>query len=188
MKILSSAPLNSSPAGSRFCRLLPIAMLAILGACGVQETAQAQTNQRFIRDRTAPRWATGDKIIFVAAEWRGRFTYGNAEDTFWKAVRQLKKKDLSCRQGRFDRRMAYDRHAVLGWYNASRKRGNWVAVRIRPGGTSSQYFTNDYRPFTTTSGWKILTWRDRNTNGHTIRIQFGDDDRGGLATILHPIR
>lgn len=126
----------------------------------------------------------GDRIILVATEFRGEFTYGTAERTFLAAYNTLKRENKSVSIGRYNRRLASDRHTVYGWYNVDREEYGFIAFRILANGRSAQTI-DTHGASDVINDWHYESWH---TNGYRVTIQIADDDAGGVAAIFHPIK
>lgn len=126
----------------------------------------------------------GDRIILVATEFRGEFTYGKAESTFLAAYNALKRENKSVSFGRYNRRLAGDRHTVYGWYNVDRNEYGFIAFHILSSGRSAQII-DTHGVSDVISDWHYESW---STNGFRVTIQIADDDAGGVAAIFHSIK
>jgi hypothetical protein len=126
----------------------------------------------------------GDRIILVATEFRGEFTYSKAESTFLAAYNALKRDNKSVSIGRYNRRLASDRHVVYGWYNVDRDEYGLIAFHILSNGRSAQIIDTQGAS-DVINDWHYESW---NTNGYNVTIQIADDDAGGVAAIFHAIK
>jgi hypothetical protein len=126
----------------------------------------------------------GDRIVLVATEFRGEFTYSKAENAFLAAKSTLVRQNKTVSTGRYDRRLASDRHVVYGWFNIDREEYGFVAFKINSNGRSALTVDNEGNT-KSINDWDYQSW---DTNGFTVTIQIADDDRGGVAAIFHPIR
>ncbi len=126
----------------------------------------------------------GDRIYLVATEFRGEFTHSAAQRTFFAAQESLVRKNQTVVFGRYNRRLAADRHVVYGWYNATRDEYGYVAFRIFSDGKSGQLLNHDGST-RTINDWYYANWT---TNGFKVTVQLCDDGRGGVAAIFHTIK
>ena len=135
--------------------------------------------------------AFGDKVVLVVAEWRGGFNKQNATNVFNGAVKNLRDRGRTCVESNAARQMtgdevqkrtlAQDRHAVVGWHNLSTGGFIWFAIQRGNEPTWIRYVKCDENTTSIGNGWKVV---NTETNGKRIRIQFADDDAGGVAWIF----
>ena len=97
--------------------------------------------------------AVGDRVVFIATEWRGGFSGTIANRVFKKAIGERIRKGNSAAEvtqakkmgaradGHQTRKLAPDRHMVIGWYNIDRKRHKWYAIKITSA-TTFRYLTS----------------------------------------------
>jgi hypothetical protein len=126
----------------------------------------------------------GDRILLVAAEFRGEFTHSAADRAFDRACDYLRDNNQTVAAGRYNRRLASDRHVVYGWYNVTRGEIGYVAFRSLGDGRSAEIVTNNGTT-RIINDWRYESWT---TNGYKVTIQIADDDRGGVAAIFHSIK
>ena len=132
--------------------------------------------------------AFGDRVVLVVAEWRGGFNKQNAHKVFNGAVKNLRDRGRTCVESTAAKQMtgnstqkrtlAQDRHAVLGWKNLSNGRYIWYAIQRGDQPTTIRYAKCSDSSAAIANDWK--SWNTE-TNGKRIRINFADDDAGGVV-------
>lgn len=125
-----------------------------------------------------------DRIILVGTEFRGEFSESTVLKNFLAARDKLRYSDKTVVFGRYDRKLATDRHVVFGWYNVTRARFGYIGFRILSDGRSAQVIYDDNET-EMINDWKYKYWK---TNGYLVTLQICDDDKGGVAIIFHPIK
>ncbi|SRR6056297_2035407 len=171
--------------------LVLAAVMFVVAACQ-RVNAQQPTAQRVIgKSIDGSINAFGDRVILVVAEWRGAFNKQSAHTVFNGAVKHQRGRGMTCADAQSARRMTRDevqkrtlgadRHAVIGWQNLSNGRYTWYAIQRGGSPTTIRFANCNASDISVASGWKVF---DTETNGKRIRIQFADDDAGGVAWVF----